>query len=62
MQLEIIIDQLILAKTKCNIILLSVEISIDISRHFIHVLSFSVKKFELDLSIWQDLSKIPYND
>ena len=61
-RLETVIDQLIVAKTKTDTVLPSVEIPIDTSRHFVHALSPSANKSQSASSMQQDLSKTPYND
>ena len=50
-RLETVIDWLIVAKTKTDIIFPLVEISIDTSRHFIYILSFLANKSQLVLSM-----------
>ena len=46
-QLETVIDRLIAVKTKTDIVFSSVEIPIDTSRHFVHILSSSTNKSQL---------------
>ena len=61
-QLETVIDQLTVAKTKTDTVLPSVKIPIDTSRHFVHALSPSASKFQSASSMQRDLSKTLYND
>ena len=43
-RLETVIDQLTAAKTKSDAILLSIEVLIDTSRHFVYALSLAANK------------------
>lgn len=59
-----IINQLIVAKTKSDMVFLLVKknILIDTSQYFVHVLSSITHKSQLTLNMQYELSKIFYND
>lgn len=61
-QLETVIDQLKVAKTKTNIIFPLVKIPIATFQYFVYALFLSFNKSQLALSMQQDLSKTFYND
>lgn len=57
-----VIDQLTIIKAKSDKVLLSVKVLIDIFQRFVHALSLATNKSQSTLSIWQEMSKTPYDN